>query len=113
MTETRNEVRPIHWAVKLLLAVIVGGPFVIGAFFLSSHAFIGISPVVAWTLYIAILVLSTTMVATFLYRRERNSWRRSLLMGIVVGVMASTAIIFLFGGIGAFLEWLVSKIRFV
>ena len=113
MPDTKSEVRSIHWAVKLLLTVLVGGLFAIGVFFFSPHAFVGISPVVAWTLYIAILVLSTTMVATFLYRRERNSWRRSFLMGIVVGVVASTAIILLLGGVVAFLEWLVSKVRFV
>ena len=112
MTKTEREVRSIHWVVKLLLAVIVGGLFAIGVFSFPPHAFMAISQAVAWTLYIAILVLSTTMVAAFLYLRERNSWRRSLLMGMVVGVMASTAIIFLFGGIGVFLEWLVSRTSF-
>lgn len=93
MAETKSEVQSMHWAVKLLLTVMVGGLFAVGELFISfltSETIIP-SPVIL-TLCVAILILLTTILATFLYRRESNGWRRSLLMGAVVGLATSTII---------------------
>ncbi len=111
MTETTDEVRTIHWAVKLVLTVVVGGLFAIGELFISFHTSETIipSPVIL-TLCVAILILLTTILATFLYRRESNGWRRSLLMGVVVGLVASTIITM---AVFLFIIWLLSTITFM
>ena len=45
MCKPGGEVRPIYWAVKLLLTMLVSGPFVIGAFFLPANPFPSVTPI--------------------------------------------------------------------
>ena len=90
MTNTGNKVRTIHWTLKVLLTVLFGGPLFIGAFFLLRDSGIPLS--VHMTILLGIFPFSATVLATFLYLREGNGWRRSLLMGFVIGVVSATII---------------------
>ena len=111
MPEKGDKVRSIHWALKLLLTMLVGGLFAISIGFLPTDALAGITPAVAWTLYLAILVLLTTIFAAGLYLRDRCTWRRSALMGVMVGVVASI-LITTAGSLAVVLfDWLFSLIR--
>ena len=111
MAETKSTLRPIHWALKLLLTVLVGGPFAIGAFFIPADAMPSVIPrTVVGPLCVAILVFSTTSFATLLHLRECNSWRRSLLMGVVVGLVGSAIILMV---AFLFVMLLLSKAHFV
>ena len=115
MAETKSEVRSMHWAVKLLLTVVVGGLFpIVALFFFPSRLCRRscLKPLFC-CVRAAILVFPTTLVATLLYLRESNGWRRSLLMGLVVGLVASTIIMMVAFLLGVFLEWLVSMTQFV
>jgi hypothetical protein len=93
MAETKGEVRSTHWAVKLVLTVLVGGSLAVPFFILLNLTVMPLLPdmpgSIFWPLY---LVSLTTIVATFLYLRERNGWRRSLLMGVAVGLVGSAII---------------------
>ena len=93
MAETENEVRPLPWARKLVLTVLVGGLLAVPFFVLLNLTVMPLLPdmpgSIFWPLY---LVSLTTIVATYLYLRERNGWRRSLLMGVAVGLVGSAII---------------------
>ena len=110
MAETKNEVRPLPWARKLVLTVIIVGLLAVPFFVLLNLTVMPLLPDMPgsmfWPLY---LVSLTTIIATFLYLRERNGWRRSLLMGVAVGLVGSAIIMevaFLF------LTLLLSMVRF-
>jgi hypothetical protein len=112
VAKTGNEVRSLHWAVKLLPTILAACSFAIGFVFVPADA-LAMPQASFGALCVAILVFPTTLVATLLYLRECNGWRRSLLMGVVVGLVASTIIMMGVFLLGAFLEWLVSMTQFV
>jgi hypothetical protein len=111
MTKSESERRSIHWAMKVLLAMLVAGPFVIGAFFFPANPFPNVLPK-GWfgPLYVGLIFLAATACATFLYLGEGNGWRRSVLMGVVIGLSGAAITM----GIGfLYVLWLMSNIRFV
>ena len=111
VAKTGNEVRSLHWAVKLLLAVLVGGLFAIGAFVVPANAMPSVIPRACFgPLCVTIIVLLTTIFAILLYLREGNGWRRSLLMGLVAG-LAGSAIIMMIGFL--FVIWFLCNIQLV
>ena len=104
MAETENEVRSIHWAVKLLLTVIIGGLLAVPFFVLLYLTVMPLLPDMPGSIFspLYLVSLTTTIVATYLYLRERNGWRRSLLMGVAVGLVGSAiimAVAFLFANV--------------
>jgi hypothetical protein len=112
MTEKGNAVRAKHWAVKLSLTGFLGGLLALGATLIPNDALAVVMPRnVVGPLCAAILVVSTTTFATVLYQRERNGWRRSLLMGVVIGVVASGIIILAVFMMDMLFDWLFSLIR--
>ncbi len=111
MAETKDKVRFLHWAVKLFLTMLVGGPFAIGAFFVPANAMPSVMPQASFgPLCAGIVVLAAMVFATFLHLREGNRWSRSLLMGVVVG-LAGAAIIMMIGF--GFVIWFLSNIQLV
>ena len=109
MAKNESERQPIHWAMKLLATMLVGGLFAIGVFFIPADA-LAIPQAIFGPLCVTMIVVSATMCGSFLYRREGNGWRRSLMMGFVVG-LAGSAIIMMIGFL--FVIWLVSNIQLV
>ena len=108
VAKTGDEVRSKHWAVKLVL---VGGLFAIAAFFVPANAMPSVIPRACFgPLCVTIIVLLTTIFAILLYRRESNGWRRSLLMGVVVGLTGAAIIMMI--GFG-FVIWFLSNIQLV
>jgi hypothetical protein len=114
MSKEKPNVWTIHWAVKLVLTVLAGGMIAIGIWSLPlfSLAFLDIviPEPLPWPLCIATIVFSTTLCACLLYLREGNGWRRSLLMGVVVG-LGGAAIVTVIGFL--FVIWLLSCIQLV
>ena len=107
-----NQVRATHWAVKSLKTVIVGGVLALGATLIPIDALAVVMPQsVVRPFCAAILVVSTTTFATVLYQRERNGWRRSLLMGVVIGLVASAIIMLAVFMLDMLFDWLFSLIR--
>ena len=111
MSRTKNEVRVVHWAVKVLIAVLVGGPFAIAAFFIPADAMPVVIPRSSFgPLCVGTVFITTIVFSTFLYFREGNSWMRSLLMGVVIG-LAGAATIMTIGFL--FLIWFLSNVQLV
>ena len=111
VVKTESERRSMHWAVKLLLTILAACPFAIGYVFIPADALAIVIPqTCVGPFCVTMIVLLTTIFATFLYRRESNGWRRSLLMGVVVGLIAST-IITMVGFL--YIIWMLSNIQLV
>ena len=111
MAKMGNEVRSIHWAVKLLLTVLVGGLFAFGALFIPIDALATVIPRhVVGPLCIVTVFIATIVFATFLYVRESNILRQSVLMGTVVGSVGLGIIMLVGYLVGYLLERWVSTL---
>ena len=111
MSKRNHEMLFLHWAVKLVLTMLVGGLFLVVAFFVPASAMPNATLRANFRpLCVGIVVLAAMAFATFLHWREGKDWRRSLSMGVVMG-LAGAAISVIIGYL--FIMWLVSNIQLV
>ena len=84
MTENKKLVWTLPWVVKLLLTMLVGGALSVGTYLLFTDVFpIGAADSIFF------MVFWQVSVGTSLYRFERNAWRRSIIKGLVLGLVGS------------------------